>query len=71
MTKPVVCYSASEVAAVTGLSLSMVRKLTKNGVIPHIKVGRRILYPVSALHEWIFAKTISPGFTEKESDIHV
>ncbi len=57
MTKPVVCYSASEVAAVTGLSLSMVRKLTKNGVIPHLKVGRRILYPVAALETWMALNT--------------
>ncbi len=57
MTKPVVCYSASEVAAVTGLSLSMVRKLTKNRVIPHLKVGRRILYPVAALETWMALNT--------------
>ena len=58
MTKPVVCYSASEVATVTGLSLSMVRKLTKNRVIPHLKVGRRILYPVAALETWMALNTI-------------
>lgn len=57
MSKPIICYNAKEVAAVTGLGLPTVRKLTRKGEIPHIKVGRRVLYPVSALHEWLFHQT--------------
>ena len=57
MTSPIVCLSAAEVAAETGLSISMVRKLTRHGIIPHVKVGRRVLYPVTALHEWMLKKT--------------
>ena len=65
MATPAICYSASEVAAVTGLSLSMVRKLTKNGVIPHVKVGRRILYPLTGIEGWLNENTVYKG---KEDD---
>ncbi len=66
MATPVICYTATEVADVTGLSISTIRKLTRNGEIPHIKVGRRIIYPVTAVHEWLFANTI--GFTAPAKD---
>ena len=66
---PTVCYSAPEVAKATGLSISMVRKLTRSGEIPHIKVGRRILYPVTALNEWLFSNTIGFADTEKSGEV--
>lgn len=69
MTNSFSCYSAAEVAKATGLSLSMVRKLTRTGEIPHIKVGRRILYPVSALNEWMFSIIISQAATEMDDDL--
>lgn len=53
MTNAKLCLSAAEVSERTGLSLSSVRKLTRSGKIPHIKVGRRVLYPVTALEEWL------------------
>ena len=53
MTSTKLCLSAAEVSERTGLSLSSVRKLTRSGMIPHIKVGRRVLYPVTALEEWL------------------
>lgn len=52
------CLSAMEVSDKTGLSLSMIRKLTSNREIPHIKVGRRILYPVYAIDDWLRTHTI-------------
>ena len=68
MAHPLICYSAPEVAKVTGLSLSLVRKSTRNGKIPHLKVGRRIIYPVTAIHEWLLTNTIGSTPTEKGDD---
>lgn len=70
MATPVICYSATEVADVTGLSISTIRKLTRNGKIPHIKVGRRIIYPVTAVHEWLLAKTTGSTAPEKDGSAH-
>ncbi|MBQ8181996.1 MAG: helix-turn-helix domain-containing protein [Ruminococcus sp.] len=69
MTNSLSCYSAAEVAKATGLSLSMVRKLTRTGEIPHIRVGRRILYPITALNEWMFSIIISQAATETDDDL--
>lgn len=68
MVHPLICYSAPEVAKVTGLSLSLVRKLTRNGKIPHLKVGRRIIYPETVIHEWLLTNTIGSPPTEKGDD---
>ena len=69
MAKPLICYSASEIARLTGLSISTVRKLTKKGELPHLKVGRRILYPVTAIHQWLLTNTIGSTAPEKDGDI--
>lgn len=68
MTIPCSCYCAKEVAEVIGLSVSTVRKLTREGELPHIRVGRRILYPVTAIHEWLLTKTIGSTAPEKGGD---
>lgn len=52
------CLNAYEVSNSIGLSLSMVRKLTCRGEIPHIRVGRRILYPAYAIDDWLRTCTI-------------
>ena len=52
------CLNAAEVSEWTGLSLSTVRKLTRSNEIPHVKVGRRILYPTEALTSWLNQNTV-------------
>jgi len=66
MTKVRLCLNAADVSERTGLSLSSVRKLTRSGEIPHIKVGRRILYPTDALAEWLTQKTVGGLDPEKD-----
>ena len=54
-------FSASiriaEVSDRTGLSVSTIRKLTRCGEIPHIKVGRRILYLLTGINDWLAQNT--------------
>ena len=66
MNKTALCLNAAEVSERTGLSLSSVRKLTRSGEIPHIRVGRRILYPAEALAEWLTQKTVGGLDSEKD-----
>lgn len=68
MNKDKLCLNASEVSDSTDLSLSMVRKLTRSGEIPHIRVGRRILYPVNEIESWLKQNTITTISTSKGGD---
>lgn len=70
MEKKKLCLSATEISKETGISLSLVRKLTHNGEIPHIKVGRRVLYPVSALKDWLAKNTVSTADPDKNGGIN-
>ena len=66
MSKTRLCLSTAEVSEQTGISISLVRKLTRSGEIPHIRVGRRILYPAEALAEWLTQQTVGGLASEKE-----
>lgn len=64
------CLCATEIADQTGLSISQIRKLTRSGEIPHIRVGRRILYPAEALAEWLTQKTVGGLDPEKDGALN-
>lgn len=44
---------ANEVAEYTGLSKDFVYLLVKQSRIPHIKIGRKILFKKDSIDEWI------------------
>lgn len=48
MTDPIT-YSVAEVAEALGISIGLARAAVKRGIIPSVKVGRRVLVPRSAL----------------------
>lgn len=68
MKKAKLCLSAAEVSEMTGLSVSTIRTLTRRGEIPHIKVGRRILYPLNRIENWLAQNTIGVIAAEKDVD---
>ena len=70
MDKVKICLNSTEVSEQTGLSISLIRKLTRSGEIPHIRVGRRILYPVAALENWFSAKTVGLAVPEKSGEVN-
>ena len=53
MEQKKLCLNAWELSLQTGLSLSFIRKLTREGKLPYLRVGRRILYPISSVEEWL------------------
>ena len=54
---PRLCLTADEVAEEIGISVSLVRRLTRFGNLPHIRVGRRIIYPAAAINSWLAEHT--------------
>ncbi len=69
MDKSTLCLTAEQVAQELGISVSLVRRLTRNGSLPHLRLGRRIIYPSAAINSWLadhteYGKTIS----EDDSD---
>jgi len=46
-----------EIKALTGLSFSQLYKLTANNAIPHRKFGKRLIFSVKAITEWMEQQT--------------
>lgn len=42
-----------EAAAMLGISERLLWTWTNAGEIPHVRIGTRVLYPVSVLREWL------------------
>lgn len=52
------CVSTAEAAKMMSISVSKLRQMTHNKTIPHIRCGRRVLYPVSGIEDWLAQNTI-------------
>lgn len=62
------CLNIAEISELTGLSISLIRKMTRSGEMPHIRIGHRILYPSDALVEWLTLNTVGGNVPKKDSD---
>ncbi len=45
--------NAKEAAALLGVSQRLLWTWTNAGQIPHVRLGRRVLYPVDELRRWL------------------
>jgi prophage regulatory protein len=57
-TIPALALRPREAAAALGISERALWALTAAGEVPHIKLGRCVLYQVSALEKWLSEKSI-------------
>jgi excisionase family DNA binding protein len=48
---------AADAANTLGISESQLRRLTKQGLIGHVRVGRAIVWPMVALEEFLASST--------------
>ena len=55
--KDTLLLDAKRAAAMLGIGSRTLWSLTKAGEVPHLRIGRRVLYPVDHLTAWIRAKT--------------
>lgn len=49
----VLALRAKEAARLLGISERGLWTLTNRGVVPHVRLGRRIVYPVHLLKRWL------------------
>lgn len=49
--------SVTEAARLLNVSPRTVWSLTESGSLPHVRIGRRVLYPPDALRHWTEAQT--------------
>jgi excisionase family DNA binding protein len=49
--------SARDACRFLGISPSTLYRLTRDGRIPHARIGRRVLYPRMSLEQWLTDRT--------------
>ena len=59
-SKPSLALRPREGCQVTRSQRALLWDWTHNGDIPHVRIGRTILYPVDLLREWLSRRT-EPG----------
>ena len=57
-----------EAAKALGVSPRSLWALTKEGAIPHFRIGRSVLYSVDSLREWLKERAAGKGVPEGEKE---
>lgn len=52
---------AKEAARVLGIGTRHLWTLTNQGLVPHVRLGRALLYPVVALETWLKQQAFTKG----------
>jgi excisionase family DNA binding protein len=50
---PCLAMRPREAAKALGISERLLWEWTNQGVVPHVRLGKRIVYPVDSLREWL------------------
>lgn len=50
------CFSVAETAHLLGICKKKVYAMVRDGNIPHLRIGRRIVIPAAVLREWMQAE---------------
>ena len=62
---PCLAMRAREAAKALGISERLLWDWTDRGVVPHIRLGKAVLYPVDALREWLQRDAKTTGEDKK------
>lgn len=60
-------YSVHEVAALLGVSRNKVYASVRRNEIPHRRLGRRIIFPIAMVNNWLHGKDPEPCRTNLQS----
>lgn len=52
---------AKDAASLLGISPRLLWSLTNRGEVPHLRLGRAVLYPVDDLRRWLSEQASRPG----------
>jgi excisionase family DNA binding protein len=58
---PQLALRPKEAAKALDIGVRLLWSLTNRGEIPHVRLGRRIVYPISALEAWLAEKARGKG----------
>ncbi len=50
---PCLAMKPREAAKALGISERLLWEWTDRGIVPHVRLGKRIVYPVDSLREWL------------------
>ena len=67
---PCLAMRPREAAKALGISERLLWEWTDRGVVPHVRLGRAILYPVDSLRDWLqrqARRSVPVGDDEKNS----
>ena len=63
-----ILLSVGEVAGLLGIGTTLAYELVGRGVLPHVRLGRRVLVPRALLEEWIAESTRGRPARQQEPD---
>ena len=63
---PCLSMRPRECALALGISERLLAEWTRRGLVPHIKIGGVILYPVTALRRWLQQRAGTDGGSNSE-----
>jgi len=52
---PTLALRPKDAAKALGIGERLLWSLTNRGLVPHVKLGRRVLYPIRELEDWLAA----------------
>jgi len=58
---PVLALRPPEAAQALGISERLLWDMTKRGEVPHLRLGRAVVYPVAALDRWLAERAEAGG----------
>lgn len=54
--KPALLWTAQQAAPALAISKRKLWQMTKDGTVPHVKIGRSVRYPADELRAWLAAQ---------------
>ena len=64
---PCLAMRPREAAKALGISERLLWEWTDRGVVPHVRMGKRIMYPVDSLRDWLRRQAQKNAGNDKKS----
>jgi excisionase family DNA binding protein len=62
---PCLAMRPREAAKALGISERLLWEWTDRGIVPHVRLGKRIVYPVDVLREWLQRQALHNAVDKK------
>ena len=58
---PVLALRPADAARALGIGVRKLWELTNRGLVPHVRLGRAVVYPISELEKWLASQAQGKG----------